>query len=175
MLISKELPPEKIVIAIDRMIKKLREEENPEELKIYRKIFKKKVPFNLRGYFIGYLLKELIFSSNSSIDISNLPSDITHKKTSHHFSTKKRDKASVGMKRLFVSIGRNRRVRRNELLELFMSKITLKESDFGEIRILNYYSFLEVPESSADDAIFLLSGISFKGRRITVDFAREKN
>ena len=171
----KELPPEKIIIALDHIIKKLREEENPEELKNYRKLFKKKVPFNLRGYLIAYLLKEYIFRNQSSISPSRMDSKVGSNKPINHSSYNKRNIASVDMKRLFVSIGRNRRVRRNELLELFISKTSLSESDFGEIRILNYYSFVEVPQTFADDAIFILSGINFKGRKITVDFAREKN
>ena len=172
---SKELLPQNIVVALDHMMKKLREEENPEELKIYRRFFKKKVPFNLRGYLIGYLLKDSILRDQSSTSISKATSKISTKKRINQNSHNKSSNTSTDIKRLFVSIGRNKRVNRNEIIELFISKTSLTESDFGEIRILNYYSFVEVPRRFADDVIFILSGINFKGRKITVDFAREKN
>ena len=52
--------------------------------------------------------------------------------------------------------------------------MAVEQSELGEIRVLDSYSFVEVPEAVADDIIAALSGTSFKGRRITVDFARAK-
>ena len=79
------------------------------------------------------------------------------------------------MRRLFVSVGRNRRLQPDELTALFSSKIAVQPSEFGAIKILDSYSFIEVPDQMAQNAIALLSGTTFKGRRITVDFARDKD
>jgi hypothetical protein len=78
------------------------------------------------------------------------------------------------MRRLFVSIGRNRRVQASELTSLFASKVAIKDEDFGTIKILDNYSFVEVPGEIAQQAVDQLSGTTFKGRRITVDFARSR-
>ena len=82
--------------------------------------------------------------------------------------------AAEGLSRLFVSIGRNRRVLPDDLAELISDSVAVEQSELGEIRVLDSYSFVEVPEAVADDIIAALSGTSFKGRRITVDFARAK-
>ena len=82
--------------------------------------------------------------------------------------------APEGLSRLFVSIGRNRRVLPDDLAELISDSVTVERSELGEIRVLDSYSFVEVPEAVAEDTIAALSGTSFKGRRITVDFARAK-
>ena len=82
--------------------------------------------------------------------------------------------APEGLSRLFVSIGRNRRVLPDDLAELISDSVTVERSELGEIRVLDSYSFVEVPEAVAEDTIAALSGTSFKGRRITVDFARTK-
>ena len=79
-----------------------------------------------------------------------------------------------GLSRLFVSIGRNRRVLPDDLAELISDSVTVERSELGVIRVLDSYSFVEVPEAVAEDTITALSGTSFKGRRITVDFARAK-
>ena len=54
-----ELPSAAIIAALDRMVTMVQEEEDPVELKAYRALFKKHVPFNLRGYVTAHMVKEL--------------------------------------------------------------------------------------------------------------------
>ena len=83
--------------------------------------------------------------------------------------------AANGLRRLFVSVGRNRRVRPDDLTSLISASVPVERSEFGAIRILDSYSFIEVPEGVAEETIAALSGTSFKGRRLTVDFARSRS
>jgi len=77
-------------------------------------------------------------------------------------------------KRLFISIGKNRRLFPREVISLIMSKTSAAREDIGVIRILDNYSFVQVRDSKADEIIETLTGVKFRGRTLTVNFAKPK-
>ena len=228
-----ELPSAAIIAALDRMVTMVQEEEDPVELKAYRALFKKHVPFNLRGYVTAHMVKELAGASArpgrnadarrgeqrrrprreaapaaepadgasaaaaarrersaerrrrprreaapaaEPADAGGAAGEARRERSAEQRRRPRRETepAPEGLSRLFVSIGRNRRVLPDDLAELISDSVTVERSELGEIRVLDSYSFVEVPEAVAEDTIAALSGTSFKGRRITVDFARTK-
>ena len=260
-----ELPSAAIIAALDRMVTMVQEEDDPVELKAYRALFKKHVPFNLRGYVTAHMVKELAGASArpdrnadarrgeqrrrprreaapaaEPADAASAAAEARRERSAELRRRPRREAAPAaepadaagaaaeprrersaelrrrprretapaaepadaagaggearqersaelrrrprretepapeGLSRLFVSIGRNRRVLPDDLAELISDSVTVERSELGEIRVLDSYSFVEVPEAVAEDTIAALSGTSFKGRRITVDFARTK-
>ena len=261
-----ELPAAAIIAALDRMVTMVQEEEDPVELKAYRALFKKHVPFNLRGYVTAHMVKELAAArpdrnadarrgeqrgrprreaapaaeaadaasaadeprrersaelrrrprpeaapAAEAADAASAAGEPRRERSAERRRRPRRETepaaeaaepadaasaagearqersaeqrrrprreiepAAEGLSRLFVSIGRNRRVLPDDLAELISDSVAVEQSELGEIRVLDSYSFVEVPEAVADDIIAALSGTSFKGRRITVDFARAK-
>jgi hypothetical protein len=77
-------------------------------------------------------------------------------------------------RRLFVSIGRNRRVFPREILGLIITRAQVAREDIGMIRILDSYSFVQVRDTVADTIIEALNGAVFRGRPMTVNSARLK-
>ena len=78
------------------------------------------------------------------------------------------------MARLFVSVGRSRRVSRQMLADLFIAKLELPQEQIGEVRVLDNFSFIEVPSAVAQSAIDRITGETLNGRRVNVDYARSK-
>jgi len=76
--------------------------------------------------------------------------------------------------RLFISIGRNRKVFPREILALINAKAKVDRDDIGAIRVLDNYSFVQVRTSAADAVIETLNGQSFRGRTLTVNYARSR-
>ena len=189
-----DIPSDAIVAALERMVTTVRESEDPVELKGYRALFKKHVPFNLRGYVTAYMVKELARAGtrpDRSVEgrrrdqrrrprreaVPEVPADERRRERSDESGRRPRhesEPAAGGLRRLFVSIGRNRRVAPDDLAGLISDSVAVERSELGEIRVLDSYSFVQVPEAVAQDTIDALSGTTFKGRRITVDFARAK-
>ena len=128
------------------LLKIIKEVENPTVLDEYRRVFRKNVPLHLRAYFTAYLLKE------GSI----LP-------------------AGGKQQTLFVSIGKNRKVYPKDLSKLFAETLKISSSQIGPIKILDSYSFIDIPDSHADRAIKDLNNSEYRGRRITVNHARKKD
>lgn len=132
----------------ETIIKKIKEDEDPEELNMYKKLVKKNVPVFLRSYVLAYLFKEEYAKK-------------THKQRSSTTT-------------LFISVGKNRRVFPPDLLSLFTNALKIKRSEIKDVKILDNYSFLEISSRYASRAIALLNGKEFKGKKMSVNYARKK-
>jgi len=77
-------------------------------------------------------------------------------------------------RRLFFSVGRSRRVFPREILGLINSKTSISKDDIGAIRILDNYSFVQVRDTVAEQIIEALNGMSFRGRPLTVNYAKSR-
>jgi len=77
-------------------------------------------------------------------------------------------------RRLFFSVGRSRRVFPREILGLINSKTAIPKEDIGAIRILDNYSFVQVRDTVAEQIIEALNGMSFRGRPLTVNYAKSR-
>jgi len=134
---------------IRQILKRIKEEEDPEVLNHYRNIVRKNVPLTLRSYFSAYLFKQSL-------------------------AGEKKKKQSSKITKLFLSMGKNRRVFPRDLIQLFMDRLKAERSQIHEIKVLDNYSFVEVDSSLGERAIKELSGIEFKGRKLAVNYARKR-
>ncbi|MDC7241612.1 MAG: DbpA RNA binding domain-containing protein [Spirochaetales bacterium] len=134
---------------IENLIDKVKNQEDPDLLNAYRKAFKKQVPFALRSWVTAYMLKEMGQKKGGRKTVA--------------------DGTSV-----FVSIGRNRKVFPKDLVHLFVNTGKVNREDIGDIKILDNYSFMTISRSAAENAIDNLDGIDYRGRKLTVNFAKKK-
>jgi len=141
---------EKLELQIKTIIEEIK--ANPDDLAEYRKIFKKNVPIFLRSYFAAKLLKD----SDGS------------------FSKPKRRIATGNMKTLFISIGRRRKVHPRDLMKLFQKSLDIKSTEIGPIKVLDNYSFIDLNEKLSAKAVDQMNGMEYRGRKISVDFAKKK-
>ena len=154
---KKDLPAQEAVLegSIRQILDRIRQEEDPKELNEYRRILRRHVPLSLRAYFMAYLFKSL-----GGPALQKAPAARTQR--GREFS------------KLFVNVGRNRRVYPKELVELFMSRLGLDRSQIREVKVLESYSFVELDSSAAERAIAELSGTELNGRKLAVNHARKK-
>ena len=132
---------------VREILRAIKESESPHELDELRRVFRKNTPLHLRAYFAAYLIREAVGSSPAEPGI---------------------------FKTLFVSIGKNRKVFPKDLKKLFASQLGISGAQLGEIKVLDNYSFVEITEPFAQKAIDELNAAEFRGRKITVNFARKK-
>lgn len=141
---------DKVKEQIQEILRQIHDEENPDELNYYRRMVRRHVPFFMRGYFMAFLLKN-----------GGIPK---HKK--------KDDGQYTSM---FIGVGKNRRVFPRDLIQLFSSVEEISAEDIGEIKILDNYSFAEITTEKAPALIRELNGTDYRGRKLTVNFARRKD
>ena len=143
--------PENMISAIDELVRKTKSDKTPEKLSEYRKIFKKCIPFGFRGWVTAFLLREYL-SRDKSLKLPQLKEGVT----------------------LFIGIGKNRKVYPKDLIHLFINTGKIERDQIGEIRILDNYAFISIEKKSAGLAIENLNGINYRGRNLTVNFAKQK-
>lgn len=145
---SMDVDVEALQAALQDIVSKIRQEEDPSELNFFKQVFKKSVPFFMRSYVAAYLAKGLQVRGGF------------------------RRKFTPAT--LFVSIGKNRKVFPRDLVQLFVSAGKLQKSDIGDIKILDNYAFVEVDEKLAAGVISLLDNITYRGKTLTVNYAKKK-
>lgn len=155
-------------------LKKIHTEADPELLNAYRSLIRREVSWFKRSYLSAYLL--MLFEGlqprhprrrPGRSGKSGAPRESRGEMTHYPLA----DEDSI---RLFINIGRNRKVFPRELLGLINAKTAISREDVGAIRILDNYSFIQVRIGSADKIIEALNGISFRGRTLAVNYARSR-
>ncbi len=144
---------------IKMLLEEVKQYKHPEELAQIKKIMRKNVPFHLRSYLFAYLLREKLEKADSPQEEEAAADSADEQE---HMST------------LFVSIGKNRKVFPKDLIKLFKSQLPLQDQDIGTVRVLDNYSFINVSTEYAQDAIDQMNNMKFRGRTITVNFAKKK-
>jgi hypothetical protein len=190
------MPPhfekEKAKKTIKLMLEKLKTEADPQLLSKYRSLFKKEVSFFRRSWAAAYLL--LLsdqgaagrFEKNRSRKFGGAgrEQDKPGRSSGQRSRTRPDDGnrtekapyplADEDSRRLFISVGRNRRVFPREILGIINAKTAIPKEDIGAIRILDNYSFVQVRDTVADTIIEALNGQNFRGRVLTVSYARAR-
>ena len=146
-------------------------------LQEYRRIFKKEVSLFRRSWAAAWLL--MYYDQRETP--KEIPGEFDSKPAGRKFLPLKREKPVVEInlseeesKRLFISIGKNRRLFPREIITLIMSKTSAAREDIGAIRILDNYSFVQVRDTKSDEIIETLTGHKFRGRTLTVNYAKSK-
>ena len=156
---------------VKEIVRAIHNDEDPSDLNAYKRFVKRHVSIFTRGYFTAYLLKYSGVRVATSQDQSRRQRSGGRSGGAKPSPTQAPD---PNKKSVFVSIGRNRRVHSRDLITLFTSTDGVSEGDLGPIKVLDNYSFVEIETSKAQQAIDALDGTDFRGRKLTVNFARKR-
>jgi hypothetical protein len=143
----------------------------------YRKLYKKEISFFRRIDAAAWLF--MYYDQKEIPSISGIERQKPAKIKTSDAEEKSSALSDIALpedvsKKLFISIGKNRRLFPREIITLIMSKTKVPREDIGLIRILDNYSFVQVRDTKADEIIEALNGIKFRGRTLTVNYAKPK-
>jgi hypothetical protein len=174
---TSRLDREKVKQTIALILDKIRTDADPVLLNEYRRLFQREISLFRRSWAAAYLL--MLFDQGGGLD-RNRPPDRQGEIPRRNLRSEARDAgrryslAEEESRQLFISIGRNRRVFPREILGLINSKTAVPREDIGVIRILDNYSFVQVRDTAAGEIIAALNGQLFRGKPITVNYAKSK-
>ena len=153
---------------LEAILEKMHSGTDIKELHEYQKMYKKEISFFKRSWAAAWLF--MYYNQRE------IPNAEKHEKNKNKKTAEKTDisLSENESKRLFISIGKNRKLFPREVITLIMSKTSASREDIGIIRILDNYSFVQVRETKADEIIETLSGHRFRGRTLTVNYAKPK-
>jgi len=177
---ASRIDKEKVKKSISVVLDKLRNEADPALVDEYRSIIKKEVSFFRRSWVAAYLLMQFEQGSSGFRGTQGrmarnrgFQSDYRQENNGEP-RVRQYPLAEEDSKRLFISVGRNRRVFPREILGLIIAKTGADRDDIGAIRILESYSFVQVRETIADKIIEALNGYNFRGRTLAVNYAKSR-
>ena len=179
------------------LLDEIQNKTDPVVLNRCRSIFRQEVSFFHRSYMAAYLLLLAEGSDQTMEKSSELSADNASRSGSRggkkkgFFRDKQAKKARAESSdesraenprvlseeestQLFVSIGRNRKVFPREILALIIARAKIGRDDIGMIRVLDNYSFVQVRSAVSDAIIEALNGTAFRGRTLTVNYARSR-
>ncbi|MCL2721603.1 MAG: DbpA RNA binding domain-containing protein [Treponema sp.] len=142
----------------------------------YHKLYRKEISFFKRSWAAAWLF--MYYDKRETPNLTNIENQINLKgrktKTVPEKPSVEYHLSAEESKRLFISIGKNRRLFPREVITLIMSNTSAAREDVGMIKILDSYSFVQVRDTKADEIIEKLSGFKFRGRTLSVNYAKPK-
>jgi RNA recognition motif-containing protein len=160
MPLDTEKTRKKIALILDAL------RDEPELIAEYGKIFRKEVPFFKRSWAAACFL--MYCDKNERGHKGR--QEYSHVKSDEPRNYLPEDES----KRLFISVGKNRHIFPREILTLIISKASVPRQDIGNIRIMDNFSFVQVRDSQAQNIIDSLNGIFFRGRTLSVNYAKSR-
>ena len=155
------------------ILDKMRDETDLAMLGEYRKLYKKEISIFRRSWAAAWLFMYY--------DRKEIPPHFSVKGWKKRAKEEKTPSPDVEIalpeeesKRLFISIGKNRRLYPREVISLIISKTSASREDIGIIRILDNYSFVQVRDTKAEEIIKTLNGVRFRGRTLAVNYAKPR-
>ena len=147
---------------LNEILDRMQNDTDAVQLHEYYMLFKKEISLFKRSWAAAWLLK--YYNERESPSISSKSSE-----TAQLISLPEEESI-----KLFISIGKNRRLFPKEIITLIMTKTQTPREDIGHFRILDNYSFVQVRDTKADEIIKALTGLKFRGRTLSVNFAKTK-
>lgn len=78
------------------------------------------------------------------------------------------------MVRLFINVGKNQRVKPNDIVGAIAGETGIPGKSIGEIAIFDKYSFVEVPKKLSDKVVKIMDKNTIKGKTIAMQVANER-
>ncbi|MBR5096416.1 MAG: DbpA RNA binding domain-containing protein [Treponema sp.] len=188
-----EIDYDRIAEFLKASVQQVKTQEDVDVLIQLKKVFKKNVPFTLRGYLAAYLLKVATGNARRPFVPRNEHENFSKENFRSRREENRRDfnaQASAETRHeprprveidpalattIFIGIGRNRRVFPRDLVGLLISVAGLDRERIGDIRVLANYSFVQLFTEDADKAINALNGYDYRGRKLSVSYSRQKD
>ena len=173
---SSPIDIEKTKKTIELILGAIKEEADTALLSEYYDLFRKKIPLFQRSKAAAWLLMQYDQGKNFRFSRIERNSSRTagNDRQFADDDTPRYPLAEEESKRLFFSVGRSRRLFPREILGLINTRTAIPKEDIGAIRILDNYSFVQVRDTVAEKIINALNGINFKGRPLTVNYAKSR-
>lgn len=157
-----------------------------EALDAIKKLFKK-VPLFRRKYVTAWLIKQAILSGKAN-RFAFKERGRFERQNRNDFNRERRENTEERTERparvkidpevsstIFISVGKNRRVFKRDLVGLLVSIAKIDHDRIGDIRLFPHFSFVQLFKEDCEKAISALNDYEFRGRKLTVNFSKPKD
>ena len=201
--INKSNPTDKdlLVGKIQLLASKTKAYGNPDELENYKKLIKKNVPWHLRGYFMAYLLKEVLDNERPAREKKSRPPKKRQPRSFDGVDKKQQESANPNSKAkpaavtpaekkvqkprkervypddartLYLNIGKMKKLYAKELSIMLQEGLSIKREDVYAVRVHDKYSFITMSGENCEKAIALFNEKEIKGRTASITYSNKE-
>ncbi|MDR0723683.1 MAG: DEAD/DEAH box helicase [Endomicrobium sp.] len=149
------------------MLDKVKESLKEKDLEKYSRLIESLISDEVTSLDVAAALLKMMFAAqNKELEQK---ADIFANMQDRHSDTGAKDK---GMVRLFINIGKKDNVRAGDFVGAIAGEAGISGDMVGNIKILDAFSFVEVPEEHADNVINALHSSNIKGKRVSAELAK---
>ncbi|MDR1511717.1 MAG: DEAD/DEAH box helicase [Endomicrobium sp.] len=149
------------------MLDKIKEILKGKDLEKYARMTESLISDDVTSLDIAAALLKMMFA----VEKKEQKFDIFVKKNNSHFETGAKGN---GMARLFINIGKKDNIKVGDLVSAITGEAGLGGNLVGNIKILDTFSFVEVPQEHTDNVVSALRSSDIKGKKIFIGPARKK-
>ena len=158
---------------------------DPQEIEDMKKLIKKNVPFTMRGYFAAYLYIKSRYSAKPASNNDNRKKnerpaakaqEVNEKAERTEKSENKPERPVIAdAVSFYVNVGKASRGPAKDLAQFICENASISEEDILSIVYKQNYSFVYIRKAKADGIIDGVNGKVFKGRKVKVNYSKEKD
>ncbi|MCE1207467.1 MAG: DbpA RNA binding domain-containing protein [Spirochaetia bacterium] len=195
---AKNIPQEALDAFLEGIKDELKSPADPVLLTQIRSAFRKKIPLHLRSYAAALLILRAAgvtrtatasarpqtapvrqtktpATAKSPVKASEAPEGSDAASQRPVRSAKIINRLNVPTVPVFVSMGKRQRLRPQELRSLIEEKSGVKSELLGRVHLFDNYSFIDVPEESAEKIISAVNGVQFHNRTLEIKPAKKRS
>jgi ATP-dependent RNA helicase DeaD len=144
----------------------------------YERMIKTLISDDVTSLDIAAALLKIVFAEDTKEQEEKIEDDLNISNSGGKFRRKQSKfngtgAKEQGMSRLFFNIGSKDKVRAGDFVGAIAGETGINASLIGNIKILDAFSFVEVPEEYAQDVITALNASNVKGKKVKVLPAKE--
>ncbi|MDR2399711.1 MAG: DEAD/DEAH box helicase [Endomicrobium sp.] len=152
------------------MLDKVKEVLKEKDLEKYSQMIESLISDETTSLDVAAALLKMIFAFEKKTHEQQ--TDIFANAADRYADTGARNRAMV---RLFINIGKKDNVRAGDFVGAIAGETGINGNMVGNIKILESFSFVEVPSEHADEVINALHSSNIKGKRVSVELAKARN
>lgn len=145
---------------IRELVEQMKLYNNPQELEDMKKLMKKNVSFTMRGYLLAYLY--ITRGGNTQ-------------RPQRQERRPQQKPAVENATSFYINIGKASKSNPRELVDFICEKTGLNSEDILSVAFKQNYSFVYVSNDKKEGIIEAVNGQTFKGRKVKMNYSKEKD
>ena len=152
---------------IRELVKEMQLYNNPEEIEEMRKVIKKNVPLLMRGNLLAYL-----YITRHGVQEQAKPSRFQRPATEDKKAPARSLENTVSF---YISVGKASKSSPKELAEFICEKANISNDAIVAIAYKQNYSFIHIKKEASAGIIEAINGQLYKGRKVKMNYSKEKD
>ena len=145
---------------IRSLVEEMKLYNNPQELEDMKRLMKKNVPFMMRGYLLAYL-----YVTRNGRNAA---------KPAHQERKAQTKPVLENATSFYINIGKISKGSAHDMVSFICEKSGLDPDDIVSVAYKQNYSFVYIRNDKTEGVLEAVSGQTYKGRKVKMNFSKEK-